>query len=421
MNALTCSLLLPILAASTLSASAASFYPQSNPSNEEQYILELINAARANPAAEGQMLAGISDAEISRYYTYYGVSRPQLITDFGSYAVKPPLVFNQDLNAAALEHSLDQATHGFQGHNSSDGTLFNVRISNTGYQWGALGENVFAYVENPYFGHVGLNADWGVPSLDHRANIMNLTPGFPTFKQIGISYVPTSVANFGPFVLTEDFGTPSDNTESFLEGVVYADANGNGAYDLGEGLAGVTITTSNGAYYTTTTASGGYTLPLPSGSGTLTITASGGGLGAPRVATITYGNATNVKVDFTTAQAAAPALPTVQIKASSTNLTPGSKPSVITISRNGSKKAALHVTLATSGTAIPGVDCTALPKSVTIPAGAESARIPVQATAAANAGAPTKKINIKLQKGAGYLVSSDAQLAKAAVQIWAQE
>ena len=422
MNALTRSLLLlPAFALSTLSASAASFYAQPTPSNEEQYILELINAARANPAGEGQQLANITDSEISRYYTYYGVVRSTLVSDFDTYAVKPPLAFNSDLNASALSHSQDQAVNGFQGHNSSDGTSFSQRISDYGYQWGALGENVYTYVENPYFGHVGLNADWGVPSLDHRANIMNTDAAIPTFKQIGISYVPTSVKDFGPYVLTEDFGTPLDDTTSFLTGVVYNDANHNNAYDMGEGLQGVTITTSNGAYYTMTTGSGGYVLPLPSGSGTLTITASGGSLGAPRVKTITYGNATNVKVDFTTAQAAAPVLPVVQIKASETQLVAGGKPSVITIARTGSTTGVLHVVLATSGNAIPGVDCTALPKTVTIAAGALEAKIKVKATAAANTGAPSKKINIKLQSGAGYLVSSDAHLAKAAVQIWAKD
>jgi uncharacterized protein YkwD len=419
MNAISRSFL-PILALCSLSAaaSAASFYPQPTPSNEEQYILELINAARANPAAEGQMLAGITDSEISRYYTYYSVSRSQLGTDFSGYAVKPPLAFNSELNAAATAHSLDQATHGFQGHNSTDGTSFSDRISSYGYQWGALGENVFAYVENPLFGHVGLNADWGVPSLDHRANIMNLTAGFPTFKQIGISYVPTSAKGFGPFVLTEDFGTPSDDTQGFLLGVVYNDANGNGAYDLGEGLAGVTITTSNGAYYTTTSASGGYVLPLPSGSGTLTVTASGGALGAPRVTTITYGSATNVKVDFTTKEAAT-ALPVVRITASTANIVVGGKPGVLTIARKGATTAALKVALVTSGNAIPGVDVTKLPKTVTIPAGTEAIKIELAATSKAAEGAPTKKLNIKLQNGAGYLVSSDAQLAKAAVKVWA--
>ena len=431
MNALTRSFLfaLPMLALSAAgSVSAASFYPQPNPSNEEQYLLELINIARANPAAQGQMLAGVTDSEISRYYSYYGVDRNQLITDFAGYAPKPPLALNADLMASARAQSIDQATNGFQGHDSSDGTTFDVRISSFGYKWGALGENVFAYVENPFFGHVGLNADWGVPSLDHRANIMNLDAGFPTFKEIGISYVPTSVPNFGPFVMTEDFGTPADNTASFLVGVVYNDSNANGAYDMGEGLGGVTITTDSGAYYTTTSSSGGYVLPLPTGSGTLTITASGGGLGAPRVTTIHYGNATNVKVDFTTAQAAGPALPVLKITASATNLTPGGAPSVLTIARSGDPSQNLQVALSVSGTAIPGVDCTQLPSSVTIPAGAKSVQLPVQATAGSPttsaagtpSNIPTKKIKIKLQNGAGYLVSSDAQLAKAAVKIWTQ-
>jgi uncharacterized protein YkwD len=411
-------LFVPLLAVCAIGASAASFYPQPNPSDEEQYILELINAARAHPAGEGQMLASLSDAQISYYYTYYGVDRGQLITDFAGYAAKPPLAFSPELNASALEQSIDQAVHGFQGHNSSNGTRFSVRISDTGYKWAALGENVFAYVENPFFGHVGLIVDWGVPSLDHRANIMNLRANFPTFKQIGIGYVPTSVPDFGPFVITEDFGAPADDTESFLVGVVYNDANGNGVYDLGEGLGGVTITTDTGAYYTKTSASGGYVLPLPAGSGTLTITASGGGLGAPRVTTISYGDATNVKVDFTTAQAPSPALPVVQITASSTNLVQGGKPSVLTISRLGNKTQALHVALATSGTAIPGVDITALPKRVTIPAGAGSTRINVQAPTGPNLGAPSRNIQINLESGAGYLVDSDAELARAAVEIW---
>ena len=374
MNALTRFLPLPLLLLGAIGAAAASFYPQSNPSNEEQYLLQLINAARANPAAEGAMLAGISETEITRYYSYYGVDLNQLVSQFSGYAAKPPLAFNPDLNAAARVQSLDQATNGYQGHYSVNGNGPIQRVDAAGYQWSGLGENVFAYVSDPFFGHVGLNVDWGVPALDHRANIMNLTPGIPTFKEIGISYVSTSVPNFGPYVMTEDFGAPADNTESFLVGVVYDDSNNNGAYDMGEGLGGVTITTDTGAYYTTTSASGGYVLPLPTGSGTLTITASGGGLGAPRVTKITYGDSTNVEVDFTTAQAAGPALPVVRIKASETNLVAGGKPGILTISRNGVTTEPLEVALATSGTAIPGVDVTALPKSVKIPAGADSAR-----------------------------------------------
>jgi uncharacterized protein YkwD len=425
MNALTRSLFLPILALSAISASAATaptFYPQPNPSNEEQYILELINAARANPAAEGRMLASITDGSISQYYTTFGVDRNQLVSDFASYPVVPPLAFNSDLNVAARQQSLDQARAGYEGHVSCNGDTVEDRIDNAGYNWYALGENVFAYVEDPFFGHVGLNVDWGVPTLDHRDNIMNLVNGYPMFKEIGISYVPTSAPGFGPFVMTEDFCTPADNTESFVLGVVYNDANHDGAYDMGEGLGGVTITTDTGAYYTTTSASGGYVLPLPTGSGTMTITASGGGLGEPRVRKISYGNATNVKVDFTTAQPSnGPALPVVRITASSTNLVPGGKPSVLTIARNGDTTKALNVALATSGSAIPGVDCSALPRNVTIPAGAKSTDINVEAKAAAKSGTTTKKIHVKLQNGPGYVMSADTHLDRAAVQIWTQD
>jgi hypothetical protein len=78
----------------------------------------------------------------------------------------------------------------------------------------------------------------------------------------------------------------------------------------------------------------------------------------------------------------------------------------------------LHVVLATSGTAIPGVDINALPKTVNIPAGVRSANIDVKATTADSG---VKRIKIKLQSGPGYLVSTNAQLSKTAVKIWAQQ
>lgn len=411
-------------------ASASSFYPQPQPSNEEQYLLERINAARANPTAEGNMLASVTDSEILRYYSYYGVDTGALRSDFAGYSAKPPLAFNPDLMTSAREQSLDQAANGFQGHNSSDGTTFDVRISNTGYSWHALGENVFAYVENPFFGHVGLNADWGVPSLDHRANIMNLDPSFPTFKEIGISYVSTSLPNFGPYVLTEDFGTPSDPSVAYLVGVVYDDSNNNGSYDIGEGLGGVTITTSAGDYYTTTTASGGYVLPLPAGSGTITITAAGGPLGGERTQTVSYVGGVNVKVDFTRSMPAGASLPVVKITASSKNLTPGGAANLKIARSKGDLSQDLQVALNISGTAIPGVDVTALPSSVTIPAGSSSVTIPIQANPApaaqasssssspSGSGSGITKLKIQLQDGAGYLVSPVPSKAKASVKIW---
>lgn len=393
---------------SAASAAPTQFWAQPAPSNSEQYLLELINIARANPTAEGQKLAGIQDPEILRYYSHYNVDTNKLRSDFAGYSAKPPLALNAKLMASARAQSLDQAQHGFQGHDGTDGSHFDQRISNQGYAWGGLGENVFAYVENPFFGHVGLMADWGVPSLDHRDNSLNLDPNFPMFKEVGISCVSSSIANFGPLVITEDFGAPADSNAAFLVGVIYNDLNHNGAYDEGEGLAGVTVMPDGGDYYTTTTASGGYQLPLPTGSGLLTITASGAGLGAPRVKTVRYVGATNVKVDFTPADVAGPVVPQVELSTVSADAAASANQvGVIVIKRRGNKSADLNVALKVGGTAISGVDYSALPDSVVIPAGKSSVSVTVSPLTDAFSG--IKKVKVQAAPGSNYTVVSSGK------------
>ena len=76
-----------------------------------------------------------------------------------------------------------------------------------------------------------------------------------------------------------------------------ADRNGNGSYDSGEGLPGVTVTPSQGRYYAITSSSGGFVIPSPAIGGAIALTADGGGLQSPvrRKLTLT---ANNVKMDF---------------------------------------------------------------------------------------------------------------------------
>ena len=138
MNAQTfaASLLLSVAAVSAQAAPTA-LYPQPNPSNAEQFMLERINVARANPAAEGQMLAHVQDSEILRYYGHYNVDTGKLVSDFAKIAARPPLAFNAKLMASSRQHSLDQASAGFQGHDGSDGSHFDQRITGQGYAWGA--------------------------------------------------------------------------------------------------------------------------------------------------------------------------------------------------------------------------------------------------------------------------------------------
>jgi hypothetical protein len=295
------SLLMPLLG----HAAPSQQYDSGNPSAEEQYMLELINFARANPRDEGQRLASCTDSNVLTYYKYYKVNTGALAGQFSGYAAKPPVAMNRMLSSSARRHSLDMAARGVQAHVGGDGSTFDGRMVAAGYSdYSSLGENIYAYIYNAYFGHVGLNADWGVPALDHRANIMNY--GSYTFKEVGISIVPTNIKNFGPNVVTQDFGTPRDANRAFLLGVVYADRNGNGQYDPGEGLNGVQVSPSTGDYYAVTGAAGGYTIPLPTnGSGSLTLTISGGELGETQTTTVTYTVGQNVKVDFV--QGTAPA------------------------------------------------------------------------------------------------------------------
>ncbi len=276
-------------------------YTQPDPSNDEQYMLELINAARANPTAEGLRLADATEADILQNYKYFSVNTALMASQFTTYKAQQPLAFNPMLMASAKEQSNDQSTNGFQGHNSTNGTTFDARITAEGYQWGFVGENVYAYSNSAYYGHVAFNADWGVPSLDHRANIMDTYTSYPMFREIGISCVAAANSKVGPMVITQDFGTPASSSTAYILGVVYSDTDGSGTYTQGEGLGGVTVMPASGTYYANTSSSGGFVIPLPTtGSGTMTVTASGGGLGGARVKTISWTAGTNVKVDFNT-------------------------------------------------------------------------------------------------------------------------
>ena len=80
-------------------------YSQGDPTPQEQYMLELINRARANPAAEGVRLAGIADPLTVASIMHCGVDLNQVKSVFASYSAKPPLAFNSFLIGIAREHS----------------------------------------------------------------------------------------------------------------------------------------------------------------------------------------------------------------------------------------------------------------------------------------------------------------------------
>ncbi len=267
------------------------------PSNDEQYLVELINRARANPTAEAAR-CGIDLNE--------GLTPGTITAD-----PKPPLAPDPNLGAAARGHSQWMIDNGLFSHTGAGGSTPGARMTAAGYDFLApygWGENIswsgttartLDLVATTASQHRSLFIDTGVAGRGHRLNLMN-----PTFREIGPGIVQGTFQGYNAEMITEDFAyTTTPGIDGILTGVVYNDllVTEDSFYTPGEGLGNVTITAaraSDGAVFQTTTwSSGGYRLPLP--AGTYALTAQGGDL-APNVLgkSVTIGQA-NVKVDFT--------------------------------------------------------------------------------------------------------------------------
>jgi uncharacterized protein YkwD len=248
-----------------------------SPSAVEQLFLEELNEARANPAAYGDSIG----------------------LDLTGVAPSPPLAFDASLIEAARLHSIDMDINDYFAHDTPQGVDPGARMTAAGFVWSSWGESIAggtAY-PGPAAALAGLITDQGVPDLGHRIQLLAMTPAFLAQNQVGIGIVQ---AGSGPLTNYYTIDTASSSTPAtFLTGCVFNDTNGDGKYDIGEGIGGVTITAtlagSATSFSTTTWDSGGYTLAL--GPGTYTVTAAGTGLPSSIVRTITVASQ-NVRLDF---------------------------------------------------------------------------------------------------------------------------
>ena len=278
-------------------------YSIGQPTDEEQQYLEYLNRARANPPAEGAILANTTDANVLSAYTYFGVDLGLMQTQFNAIAPAPPVAMNAALMAAARLHSGDMYTNQYQGHNGTDGSSPGTRITAQGYSWVTYGENVFSYSDSVFYGHAGFEVDWGGSAASggmqnppgHREDIHN-----SAFREVGVGVVDGSNGSVGPQLVTQDFGATSAGTP-FLTGVVYYDLNGNHFYDLGEGIGGVTVQVPGSTYFAITANSGGFAIPVTT-NGNYTVILSGAGFTATQRVAAVSGLA-NVKADFVPAYA----------------------------------------------------------------------------------------------------------------------
>jgi len=256
--------------------------PARQPTAQEVLIVELINRARFDPAAEAARYGiGLND----------GISGEQITANR-----KPPLAYNLALIDAARAHSqwmLDADIFSHTGINNSTPT---ERMTAAGYvfsgswsngeniAWSGTTASTLNLTQSIFVHHEGL-----FKSPGHRVNILG-----NSFREVGAGqkqgHFISNGTDYLSSMLTEDFARAGNNY--FLTGVVYQDLNSNQFYDVGEGLDRVTISTNGKSYPVYST--GAYSIPLS--NGTYDLVVRGANLGT----TINYRvqiNNSNVKVD----------------------------------------------------------------------------------------------------------------------------
>ena len=235
-------------------------------SPEEQQFAYELNRARWDPAAV-LAAAGLPN---------------------GSVLPSPPLAVNDLLADAGGYRSDEMADLDYFGHQSPvTGNWPNAVARLFYYDLPSLWPDEANSIEsihrgNPRIG--GVLASF-IGSSGHRNHLMS-QGWYAAHREIGVG---ARLDERTWTVLTATTGSG----ELFLTGVAYADANGNGRMDLGEGLSGVTITA--GTASTTTNAGGGWALAVSPDR--YRVTASGGPFGGNAAIAVRV-RRFNVEVDF---------------------------------------------------------------------------------------------------------------------------
>jgi uncharacterized protein YkwD len=269
------------------------------PSPQAQYMLELINQARTNPAAAAARYTQNLDSSLQDTLNFYNVDLNAARQQIAGAQVQQPLAWNSTLANAAQNQSQDELNQGVQTHLGADGSDLSARLNKAGYSNRASGgENTFAYANSVDQAMDAFMLDWGVPDKGHFRNL--LEPGTSiqnSFKDVGIGIVNSNKTGFGPQVITQDFGRQNGEQAELL-GVVFNDPNGDNFYEPGEGVGNATIQATNlqsGQQATVQSwDAGGYQIPLAPGQYQVTATVNGQVVGNQQVSIGT----TNVKVDF---------------------------------------------------------------------------------------------------------------------------
>lgn len=219
----------------------------------EQYLLELINRARLDPAGEAArygiaLNAGIAAGSIST-------------------ASKQVLAPNALLENAAIGHSQWMLAADVFSHTGRGGSQPWDRAAQAGYGWSGIAENISWRGST---GTLDLNAaieahhkGLFLSTSGHRQNMLN-----GSYQEIGIAQeygsFTQSGTTYNASMLTEDFAKPS-TAKAFLTGVIFNDTDRNSFYSIGEGVAGTTFSAQGKS--ASSAAAGGYAIGLTAAAG----------------------------------------------------------------------------------------------------------------------------------------------------------
>ncbi len=247
----------------------------------EQYLLELINRARLDPLSEAE-----------RYNLGLNVGLP---TGTNTGTAKQVLVHDTLLEQASQSHSDWMLATNTFAHEGANGSSPGDRMEKAGYEFtgswtwrenlawsGTTGQLDLALAIDTH--HEGLYRSAG-----HRENTFA-----EDIREVGIAQVEGRFAQNGTqynaSMLTLNFA--QSGSDHFLTGVAYTDSDGDAFYDIGEAVAGLTITAEGSS--TQTASAGGYGLGLRPDAAAAVQISDGGTVLADLLVDLSTGN---VKLD----------------------------------------------------------------------------------------------------------------------------
>ena len=283
------------------------------PTPQDQYMLELVNRSRADPQAEADLYL---DGNLNE-----GLSEGQISSD-----AKQPLAFNLNLNTAAKGHSQWMLDNNIFSHTGANGNKSGDRMRDSGYIFtGAYGsgENIAwrGTTGTPNFTtFVEKNHENLVRSKSHRLTLMS-----SNLQEVGISSLQGEFTfegiNYNTVMTTQNFAY-SGASGPFITGVAYTDAvKDDNFYTVGEGISGIIVTAvntnnSNNIFTTTTWDAGGYSLDVDPNQ-TYDVTFSGDLNGDGQAGdTVTYQvkvSSENVKLDVVSDSLPTPNAPPIAV------------------------------------------------------------------------------------------------------------